>query len=455
MSKAVTVDTESPAVPDDRSRRLIRTLTLTVFLQWMGATAIVPMLPVYIRNLGGTDALAGVVMASFFAAGVLSQYPIGRLADRLGRRPVLMAGLLTYGVASFSFLLPITAPLAIVLRSLQGVGAGAATVAALAMISGSVAVERRGRAFASIYGGELAGMAVGPLVGSIVGVHYMWAMFMVSGLLSVAACLPALALHEPAGVAEALAARTRADGTLRPLHRVHISRSMTGALICGAALGLASGVYDICWTLLLLARGASGLAIGISWTLFAVPFVLAAKPSGWLADHMDRRMLVLLGIGMSTVLCASYPFIHSVPALVLLGALEALGFAAAMPAVQSLLTQGSAASEVGRIQGMFATSQTACTALAAAGAGAAFALASWLPFVTVAGISAVGLGVATVVWWTVPGRVEQSGPGVSDVPDVLEAFGAPASPIMSSAPREADLAQAPLPDVIGASVDVQ
>ncbi len=443
---------------DDRSRRLVRTLTLTVFLQWMGATAIVPMLPVYIRNLGGTDALAGLVMASFFAAGVLSQYPIGRLADRIGRRPVLIAGLLTYGVASFSFLLPINASLAIVLRSLQGVGAGAATVAALAMISGTVTVERRGRAFASIYGGELAGMAIGPLVGSIVGVRYMWAMFLVSGLLSIGACLPALALREPAGVAEALAARTRSDGSLRPLRRVRLRRSMTGALICGAALGLASGVYDICWTLLLLARGASGLEIGISWTLFAVPFVLAAKPSGWLADHMDRRLLVLAGIGTSTVLCASYPFIHSVPALVLLGAMEALGFAAAMPAVQSLLTQGSAASEVGRIQGMFATSQTACTALAAAAAGAAFALASWLPFVSVATISAVGLGVATAVWWTVPGRVDRSALTEPEAPthtastSVAVPTVVPADPIGGgAAPRN----QTPVPDVVGVSVDVQ
>lgn len=421
----------------DRSRRLVRTLTLTVFLQWMGATAIVPMLPVYIRKLGGTDALAGLVMASFFAAGVLTQYPIGRLADRAGRRPVLIAGLITYGVASFCFLLPIDASLAIVLRSLQGVGAGAATVAALAMVSGSVTVERRGRAFASIYGGELAGMAIGPLVGSIAGVRYMWAMFVVSGLLSIGACVPARALHEPAAGAESLAARTRSDGTLRPLRRVRLRRSMTGALICGAALGLASGVYDICWTLLLLARGASGLEIGISWTLFAVPFVLAAKPSGWLADHMDRRALVLAGIGTSTVLCASYPFIHDVPALVLLGAMEALGFAAAMPAVQSLLTQGSAPSEVGRIQGMFATSQTACTAVAAAAAGAAFALASWLPFVSVAMISAAGLGVATAVWWPVPGRVDR--PAVVQ-PEVAPAVVRP---------------QTPPPDAAGVRVDVQ
>ena len=430
----------------DGSRRLIRTLTLTVFLQWMGATAIVPMLPVYIRRLGGSDALAGVVMAAFFAAGVLSQYPIGRLADRVGRRPVLVAGLVTYGVASFSFLLPITATVAVGLRALQGLGAGAATVAALAMISGSVAVGRRGRAFAAIYGGELAGMAVGPLVGSIVGVHDMWAMFLASGAVSIGACLPALALREPDGVAEARAARTRADGTLRPLRRVRMNRSMTGALICGAALGLTSGVYDICWTLLLVARGASGLEIGISWTLFAVPFVLAAKPSGWLADHMDRRVLVLAGIGVSTVLCASYPFINNLPALILLGASEALGFAAAMPAVQSLLTQGSAPSEVGRIQGLFATSQTACTALSAAAAGAAFALASWLPFVAAALICVAGLAAAAVVWGPVPGRVDR---------------GTPTALLDTRLPGPGPTAAGPVrpqpagPEPVGVSVDVQ
>jgi DHA1 family multidrug resistance protein-like MFS transporter len=183
---------------------------------------------------------------------------------------------------------------------------------------------------------------------------------------------------------------------------------MVGALICGGALGLTSGVYDICWTLLLVARGASGLEIGISWTLFAVPFVLATRPSGWLADHMDRRTLVLAGIGASTVLCACYPFIHSVPALVVLGASEAMGFAAAMPAVQSLLTQGSAPSEVGRVQGLFATSQTALTAVSAAAAGAAFALAPWLPFVTVASIVFAGLAVVAFIWRTVPGRVERA-----------------------------------------------
>jgi MFS family permease len=441
----------------DGSRRLVRTLTFTVFIQWMGASSIIPMLPVYIRHLGGSDALAGVVMASFFAAGVVSQYPIGRLADRVGRRPVLVAGLVIYGAASLAFLLPITAYLAILLRSLQGVGAGAAIVAALAIVSGSVPEVRRGRAFAAIYGGELAGMAIGPLVGSIVGADHIWVMFLASAIMSLGACVPALRIREEGDTTER-APRRRADGTRVPLARLQVNRSMTGALICGAALGLTSGVYDICWTLLLVARGASGLAIGISWTLFAVPFVAVARPSGWLADHMDRRILVLGGLGLSTVLCASYPFIHSVPVLIVLGGSEALGYAAAMPALQSLLTQGADPDQVGRVQGVFATGQTACTAVAAAAAGAAFALASWLPFLAVASLVTLGLLVAGVVWRRVAGTVDRS---TASEPDGVHPITPRATgPIGGAAAPDPVGAPAPRPQVtvgepIGVSAEVQ
>ena len=155
---------------------------------------------------------------------------------------------------------------------------------------------------------------------------------------------------------------------------------------------------------------------------------------------MDRRVLVLAGIGSSAVLCATYPFVHNVPALVALGALEALGFAAAMPAVQSLLTQGSAPAEVGRIQGLFGTSQTKLlTAVSAAAAGAAFALVVWLPFVTVAAIVLIGLIAAALIWRSVPGRVTSTAEG--------------------HLARDADAADAPFqvlgPGPVGVSAEVQ
>ncbi len=401
MEAVVSSGAREPTSVDANATRLVRTLSATVFLQWLGASAIIPMLPVFVRRLGGSDVDAGVVMASFFAAQVLLQYPTGRLADRIGRRPVLIGGLLLFGAASLGFLAPITPADAILLRSLQGVGAGAATVASLAMISGSVALERRGRAFAAIYGGEIAGLAIGPLVGSVIGAASMWIVFLGSAALSVVASVAAMRIADPGQNADGRAGSLRA----RARDRLVVGRAAAGALLAGASLGLITGVYEICWTLLLVSKGASGLEIGISWTLFAVPFVLVAKPSGWLADHVDRRLLVLGGIGSSALLCTTYPFIPSVPVLIVLGATEAMSYAAALPAMQSLLTEGADPAQVGRLQGLFATGQTACTALAAAAAGAAFAAAAWLLFAAVSALVLTILSVTWMVWRPVRGRV--------------------------------------------------
>lgn len=382
--------------------RLVRGLSLAVFLQWFGASAIIPMLPEYIRHRGGTDSLAGLVMAAFFAAGVVSQYPAGRIADRLGRRPVLLAGLVVYAVASFGFLAPVGPATDIGLRALQGVGAGAAEVAALAMVSAAVVADRRGKAFASIYAGQVAGMAIGPLIGSILGVDLMWTVFVAAGITSLAACVPALSTVEvrtPSGTGDPDVPLPRATGGIR------LSAALIGSLLASVVLGLTFGVYEICWTLLLQLRGASGWQIGLSWTLFAVPFVLMTRPSGWLTDHLNRKLLVMGGLTLSVVMCGSYPFLHNVPLLVALGAAEAVGIAIVLPAVQSLLAQTSDDSAFGRVQGLFSTSQIAAAAVAAAAAGALFGVAASLPFVITAVTGIAIMVVVAVVWRSVEGVV--------------------------------------------------
>jgi DHA1 family multidrug resistance protein-like MFS transporter len=394
-----------PSGPPDDSRsadRLVRALTLVTGLQWLGASAILPLLPEYLRQRGGSDALVGAVMAAFFAAGVLFQYPAGRLADHIGKRPVLLMGLVCYAAASVAFLAPVT-PLADVgLRALQGAGAGAAEVASLAMVSGAVSLERRGRAFGSIYAGQLAGMAIGPLVGSLFGVGAMGAIFVAAGAASLVACLPVLVGSGFAGQRDAAAAR---DLSPRSRGLPDLNRSLVGSLVAAAAIGLTFGVYESCWTLLLDARGAVNWEIGLSWTLFAVPFVAMARPGGWLADHFDRRWLVVVSISSSIAFCAAYPFIHSIVLLVILGGVEALGVAVALPAAQSLLTQESSPSEVGRVQGLFSTSETGSIAVAAGVGGSLFAVAVWAPFIAAAAGAAALTALLPFVWAPVAGRV--------------------------------------------------
>ena len=89
-----------PAAEQRAADRLVSRLSWVVLLEWMGAGVVLPLLPLYLREHGISAAFVGVTMASFYLAGLCLQYPAGRLIDRIGRRPILIAGLLTYSVAS-------------------------------------------------------------------------------------------------------------------------------------------------------------------------------------------------------------------------------------------------------------------------------------------------------------------------------------------------------------------
>ncbi len=188
-----------------------------------------------------------------------------------------------------------------------------------------------------------------------------------------------------------------------------LNRSLIGAVMAAAAFGLTIGVYESCWTLLLELRHAEDWEIGLSWTLFAVPFVVMARPGGWLADHLDRRRLAVGSLSVSIVLCALYPFLHSLFWLLVLGSLEALATAIALPAAQSMLTQYSASTETGRVQGLFSTAETGSIAVAAAAGGALFGLTAWAPFVAAAAGAAVLTAALPIVWAPVAGRASRAG----------------------------------------------
>src|SRR5437588_8904382 len=112
--------------------RVVDAVAASVFVQFAGATAVLPMLPLYLRHQHTSVGLVGVVMAAFFAAGVLTQYAAGHLSDRLGHRRVMLGGLAIYAVSSLGFLGEFGAGWFVVLRSLQGLGAGALQLAGLA-----------------------------------------------------------------------------------------------------------------------------------------------------------------------------------------------------------------------------------------------------------------------------------------------------------------------------------
>src|SRR5258708_16888747 len=72
---------------------------LTVFIDLIGFGIVLPLLPIYSRNLHASGLVIGAIMASFSAMQFIFAPGWGRLSDRIGRRPVLLAS--TAGAAGF------------------------------------------------------------------------------------------------------------------------------------------------------------------------------------------------------------------------------------------------------------------------------------------------------------------------------------------------------------------
>lgn len=353
----------------------------------MGATLGLPLLPLFLEHRGGTPSVIGIIMSAFFVAGIVTQFFLGHLADKFGRRPVLLLSLVAYGFASMTFLLPVSAPWFALTRAVQGASAGAIEVASMSAVASLFTEEQRGRAVSRILAAQLFGIAIGPVAGVLVSVNQLGIAFFVTGLISLLAAV--VTYNTNLGDKEY-------DPT--PLPRMQWNSQLIGALFAASAGGLTVGVYEACWSLLMHAHHATTLEIRLSWTMFALPWVILSRFGGWLADHANRRFIGLAGLLNGAFFLSLYPHIHNNVVMLFVGSLESIGASLCLPSISSLMSQGAVDRELSRRQGLYTTSNTAALALGAGVSGFLFTVNAALPFTLVAIISSL-LALTTVWWW--------------------------------------------------------
>ena len=314
-----------PSIPAGRvqtAKRIVVALSISTFVEWAGAGSVLPLLPLYLRKHGAPVALVGVAMSAFFFAAVFVQYPIGRLSDRVGRRPIQIGGLLTYSAAERRRS-PSSEPRSRLCSSARCKGSGrASSTSPTTPPSARLCPPRQqGRAYGAVFGARLMGLSLGPIVGGVVGLGGMRWLFLGAAFASLLACLPIL-LVVPKG-------RSRVTHAAAPKVVLWRNRSVLGVALGYGANGVIIGVYEVCWSLLLHLQGATAWQIGFSWTLFAIPFAAMSLPGGWLVDHLDRRYLAAGATLLSAGFAATYPFLHSIWLLIGVSSLEATAVAVA------------------------------------------------------------------------------------------------------------------------------
>lgn len=143
-------------------------LCLSSFLFFASFNMIIPELPAYITSLGGED-YKGLIISLFTLTAGLSRPFSGKLADKIGRIPVMIFGLVVCFIVSLLYPIITTVAGFLLLRFVHGFSTGFTPTGVSAYVADIVPFNKRGEAMGiqSLFGS--LGMAAGPALGGYIG----------------------------------------------------------------------------------------------------------------------------------------------------------------------------------------------------------------------------------------------------------------------------------------------
>lgn len=357
--------------------------SLTCFL---AVGAVLPVLPGYVKGpVGAGDVAVGVVVGAFAFTAVIGRPIGGRWADAVGRRRVVVVGLVLCGVAGLLYLLPGGVATLVLARLVLGIGDGWVFTAGLSWAVDLAPEDRRGQVI-SIFGLSVwGGLAVGPLVGdAVLRAASYDAVFLLSAALPVLGAVLAMRVPDAHAPPEVRAPR----GPLVPREVV----------APGLALSLGNIGYGTLagFIVLLLAERDAGSG-ATAFTAMAVAVVGSRLLLSWLPDRLGAaRSAALAGVaetaGLVVLATASGP-LHAYAGAVLVGT----GFSLLFPSLALLVVSRVGEERRGAALGTFTAFFDVGVGIGAPLAGAISAVAGYeAAFLTAAGLAMAGVLVGLV-----------------------------------------------------------
>ena len=332
-------------------------LYLAVYVAVLGFSLIAPFFPRYVMDMGASYTMLGFIVSIYGAVQLLTQIPIGRLSDQMGRKKILLLGLATFCFLPLFYIYAKNANSLLFIRALGGLGAAAVWPIAMALIIDQAEAKNRGAAMGRYNAAFFFALAIGPLIGGMLydflglkAPFYLWALLGAASFFVVY-----FRVKDPEKIRVKM-------GPLpsRGKESLIASGYRLTFLACSSVVLWAGVVGGFNFTMLpsfAAGLGFNATDVGIIYLVYGGSTALFNIYFGRQADKGTRKRLIFTGCLVGAV---SFAFLSLADALIpitLLFAGLGMGLGMASPAAAALIADTTCVARRGEVYGIFNTAR--------------------------------------------------------------------------------------------------
>lgn len=330
--KGYEAPTKVTAAPGVDGSKLIGLLsTLGFFAIFSSTMSKSPVLPLFLTSMKAGAEIVGLIAAISPIAGIVFSFPVGLLADRVGKKRMLVAAASVFATAPLLYLVAPSALWLIPIRFFHGIA-----TAILGPVSSAIILseyrESKGAKLGIYSSATLVGRSLAPVVGGAVmslfvslqegwnfRVVYVGTFLLALPVLALALAMPkdrvGAAAMEKLGLRDFFASLAAFLG----------NRRLSATALVEAATYFVYGGFETYLPLFLQKSGLPTYQIGFIFSLQILAMALSKPLFGKLSDNIDRRMQVLGGIVALGAAFALIPLAGGIVAATVVGIVFGLG----------------------------------------------------------------------------------------------------------------------------------
>ncbi len=336
------------------------------FLNMLGVGIVGPVLPLYANSFQVSAAMVGLLISAFGIARIPINVPVGGLAERLGRKPLLVGGPLIIALSALLTGLAGSFGQMVLFRILQGVGSAFQMTAAMIVMADISTPRDRGRTMSFYQGALLLGTSAGPIIGGFIGERFGFRTpFFVYAGLALCGALWALTRVPETRPAEAPEQADRPAAQGNPRRKV-TWQDITGVLLNRNFLLVSLVTLTVFFTrtgsqntvLPLLGNERLNLGpakLGYAFTLIAVVNFFTINVAGVICDRYGRKTAIVPSCLLCGAALVTYTLGNNYTHFMLSSVLLGLGTGVGGPAPAAYLADLELPGGRGLVMGVYRT----------------------------------------------------------------------------------------------------